>query len=183
MSSKKGESPFGERIKAWRERAVLTQAELDAAIGKTRGYTSQLEGGHIKKPPDRTTCEGLARALGVPKSEVWRYAARERLREFDAELLSFHDDELARTGTDRDGDRGDRERDLLDACRRFGRNAPTVMAALTRMLSADQDGPASSRSFDSTAALLARLDPASIVGALGVLQAAVEGFSRSRRKG
>lgn len=178
MSSKKRELSFGERIKAWRERAALTQAELDAAIGKTRGYTSQLEGGHIKKPPDRDTCEQIARAVGVPKLEVWRHAARDRLREFDPELLAFHEDELARGATDSRPALSEGERDLLDACRQFGRNAPALTVALTRMLNADRHGHWDPKSVEAIATLIIELDTTSIVGALSVFRAAVEGFSR-----
>jgi transcriptional regulator with XRE-family HTH domain len=183
MSSKKKEPLFGGRIKEWRVRAGKTQAELDDAIGKRLGYTSQLEGGHIKKPPDRATCEEIARALAVSTDEVWRHAARARLKEFDPQLLEFHDDELVRAGGGSASGLSDEERALLDSCRQFGREAPTVTRALGRLLDASRAERArASTAFNETATRIMSLDAESVAGLTLVMDAVVGVFVHHRAK-
>lgn len=82
-------SAFGAKIKAWREEKALSQAELDTAIGKARGFIAQTETGRLK-PPGRELCEAIGRALGRPPGEVWSCAAPERLRDFDEDLATWH---------------------------------------------------------------------------------------------
>jgi transcriptional regulator with XRE-family HTH domain len=182
MSSKKKEPSFGELLKEWRVRAGKTQAELDAALDKRLGYTSQLEGGYIKKPPDRPTCELIAQALGVSRHEVWAHAARARLREFDPELLAFHDDEIARTSGVSAIELSDHERALVDACRRFGRHTSIVTAALCRMLDdATAEPGRAPPPFQRTAAQITELDMNAIETVMAVLQSVVDGLARHRK--
>lgn len=181
MSSKKREVSFGERIKEWRMRAGKTQAELDDAIGKRLGYTSQLEGGHIKKPPDRSTCQQIARALGMSTDEVWRHAARARLKEFDAQLLEFHDDELARAGSRSASGMNDQERSLLDSCRQFGRQAPLVALAVGRVLDAAHvEQTRAPEAFEETATRIVALDSDSVAALVPVMHAVVAGLAQHR---
>ena len=183
MSSKKKEPPFGDRIKEWRVRAGKTQAELDDAIGKRLGYTSQLEGGHIKKPPDRATCEEIARALAVSTHEVWRHAARARLKEFDPQLLEFHDEEIGRVGGGSASAMSDEERALLDSCRQFGRQTVTVTRALGRLLDASRaERVRASTPFDETATQIMSLDAEAIAGLLLVMDAVVGAFVHHRAR-
>jgi DNA-binding XRE family transcriptional regulator len=58
----------GGRIRALRERAVLTQAELAAKSGLPQSHISRLENG--QHSPSRVTLERLASALGVPVSDL-----------------------------------------------------------------------------------------------------------------
>jgi transcriptional regulator with XRE-family HTH domain len=183
MSSRKKEPPFGDRIKEWRVRAGKTQAELDDAIGKRLGYTSQLEGGHIKKPPDRPTCQRIADALGMSKDEIWRHAARARLREFDPHLLEFHDEEVARADSGSAPRLSEDERSLLDTCQHFGSKAPVVTLAVSRVLDVAQAERSDLRArFETTAAQITKLDVDSIAAVLHVVEAVVGVFAKGAKR-
>ena len=55
---------LGERLRAARERAGLTQAELSRRSGVAQGYISQLEAG-THTDPGAKRLSALARALGI----------------------------------------------------------------------------------------------------------------------
>jgi transcriptional regulator with XRE-family HTH domain len=52
-----------------REREDMTQEQLAQKAGVTQGYIAQLEGG-LRRNPSLPTLKKLARALGVPVTEL-----------------------------------------------------------------------------------------------------------------
>ena len=56
-------------VKRLREERKLTQAQLGKRAGVTEAYISMLEGGQ-RKNPSLPTLRKLARALGVPVTEL-----------------------------------------------------------------------------------------------------------------
>ena len=62
---------FGSMLAAWRRMAGLTQAEFAILIGKSKGYTYQLESGRIRPPLNRERVDLIAQALGVNGAAVW----------------------------------------------------------------------------------------------------------------
>ena len=56
-------------LKALRERKGLSQTEVAKRSGVTRFYVSQLESG-LRKNPSLPVLKRLARALGVPVTEL-----------------------------------------------------------------------------------------------------------------
>jgi XRE family transcriptional regulator of biofilm formation len=56
-------------LKALREKKGLSQAEVAKRSGVTRFYVSQLESG-LRKNPSLPVLKRLARALGVPVTEL-----------------------------------------------------------------------------------------------------------------
>jgi transcriptional regulator with XRE-family HTH domain len=56
-------------LKALREKKGLSQAEVAKRTGVTRFYVSQLESG-LRKNPSLPVLKRLARALGVPVTEL-----------------------------------------------------------------------------------------------------------------
>lgn len=84
---------FGQRLKGWREDRALSQAAVDEAIEKTRGFTAQIETGRLKPPP-REVCDKYDLVLQLPSGSVWRAAAPERLRDFDEALWIWHREQI-----------------------------------------------------------------------------------------
>jgi transcriptional regulator with XRE-family HTH domain len=80
---------FGDRISAWRALVGLSQAGVDEALGKKRGYIAQIETGRLK-PPEREVCAALDEVLRRAPGEVWSLAAPARLEDFDAEVWAWH---------------------------------------------------------------------------------------------
>lgn len=65
---------FGQRLKQWR-RAIyppVTQRDLAQKLGVSAGYIAHLENGRTL--PGRETLKALARALGVPETEMLKEA-------------------------------------------------------------------------------------------------------------
>lgn len=81
--------PFPARLLAWRKKARVSQAALDAAIGHPRGYVAQIEMGRLR-PPDRATCLEIGRVLGVSGPIVWDAARDERLKALDPDLYDHY---------------------------------------------------------------------------------------------
>ena len=65
---------FGSMLAAWRKMAGLSQRDLASLIGKSTGYTYQLESGRIRPPLVRDRACELADALGVDSDTVWSAA-------------------------------------------------------------------------------------------------------------
>lgn len=80
---------FRDALKQWRIRSGLGQMELDAAIGKNRGFVNHLENG-VTKPPERAVCFAIGAALGVSGEVVWDAARDERLQGFDLDLYRHY---------------------------------------------------------------------------------------------
>jgi len=66
MTREKG---FGAVLKTLREEKGLTQAQLAKAAGTTQEYVAMLETG-VRKNPTIETLKRLAKALGVPVTEL-----------------------------------------------------------------------------------------------------------------
>jgi len=60
---------LGTAIRNLRQALRLTQEQLAKKVGVTQGYIGHLERG-LKKNPSLPTLKKLARALGVPVSEM-----------------------------------------------------------------------------------------------------------------
>jgi transcriptional regulator with XRE-family HTH domain len=60
---------FAMRLKQIREAHGLTQEQLAKKVGVTQGYIGHLERG-LKKHPSLPTLKKLAKALGVPVTEL-----------------------------------------------------------------------------------------------------------------
>ena len=60
---------LGTAIRNLRQALRLTQEELAKQVGVTQGYIGHLERG-LKKNPSLLTLKKLARALGVPVTEL-----------------------------------------------------------------------------------------------------------------
>ncbi len=86
---------FPEALRSWRRQAGVSQAELDARLGRSAGTVAQFEVGRLK-PPDRATCSAIAVALGVSEAEVWTIARDERLRLADPDAFADLAQEHAR---------------------------------------------------------------------------------------
>ncbi len=71
------QAQFGGVLRAYRERAQLSQEALADLSGLHRTYISQLERG--LKSPSLTSLDGLAQALGVKPHQLVK-AAERRLR-------------------------------------------------------------------------------------------------------
>ena len=56
-------------IKKLREQRDMTQEQLAKKAGVTQGYIAQLEGG-LRRNPSLPSLRKLARALGVPVTEL-----------------------------------------------------------------------------------------------------------------
>ena len=69
---------FGAYLKRLRQRANLTQGELARRCGLSDAYINQLETAKAD-PPTRQVCKVLARALGVDRNDLWKYAFTARL--------------------------------------------------------------------------------------------------------
>ena len=81
---------FGEKLRAWRKSARVSQASLERTIGRNRGWVNSHEKG-VTKPPDKGTCEQIAQALGLADQVVWAAARAERLRGFDEDLWRWYE--------------------------------------------------------------------------------------------
>jgi transcriptional regulator with XRE-family HTH domain len=62
---------FGKRLRKIRRNQDLTQAQLAETIGVTMEFVSLLERGQTS--PSFETLEKLAKALGVPVSELFQF--------------------------------------------------------------------------------------------------------------
>lgn len=88
---------FGEQLRIWREARTprVTQDDLAQAIGRTRAWIARIE---TERPdvtaPDRATCDAIARALEVPREDVWAAAAPDRLAKLDRDLLDWHEQQV-----------------------------------------------------------------------------------------
>ena len=69
---------FGAHLGQLRRAANLTQGELARKCGLSDAYINQLETGKAD-PPTSRVCQALARALGVDKNALWKYAFAARL--------------------------------------------------------------------------------------------------------
>jgi transcriptional regulator with XRE-family HTH domain len=83
---------FGSWVRELRERIGVKQSEVEDHLNKGRGFMNRLESGAT--PPDRSTCDILADALGVDPDELWERAAPERLRGLDEDLADWHREKL-----------------------------------------------------------------------------------------
>ncbi|MAG24138.1 hypothetical protein CMI47_01035 [Candidatus Pacearchaeota archaeon] len=81
---------FGEKLRAWRKSARVSQASLERVIGRNRGWVNSHEKG-VTKPPDKGTCDQIAQALGLADPVVWAAARAERLRGFDEDLWRWYE--------------------------------------------------------------------------------------------
>ena len=81
---------FGEKLRAWRKSARVSQASLERVIGRNRGWVNSHEKG-VTKPPDKGTCDQIAQALGLTDPVVWAAARAERLRGFDEDLWRWYE--------------------------------------------------------------------------------------------
>ena len=65
---------FGQRLKEWREALypAVTQRDLAKKLGVSAGYVAHLEKGRIM--PGQEKLKALAKALGVPETEVLKEA-------------------------------------------------------------------------------------------------------------
>ena len=64
------------RLREWRERRLLTQAELAAKVGVTAGTVNRIERGVHR--PRLSTIRKLAEALGVTPDELVQWDTGER---------------------------------------------------------------------------------------------------------
>jgi len=69
---------FGSRLRLQRLKGGLTQSQLARSARLTSAYINQLENSKAA-PPTRAVCGLLARALGIDKSELWKYSFTARL--------------------------------------------------------------------------------------------------------
>ena len=69
---------FGSHLRLHRLKAGLTQGQLARSARLTGAYINQLENSKAA-PPTRAVCGLLARALGIDKSELWKYSFTARL--------------------------------------------------------------------------------------------------------
>jgi len=69
---------FGSRLRLQRLKGGLTQSQLARSVRLTSAYINQLENSKAA-PPTRAVCGLLARALGIDKSELWKYSFTARL--------------------------------------------------------------------------------------------------------
>ena len=99
---------FGNRIRRWRHdlQPPMTQRELASRIGVSNGFLAHIETGRTL--PGIRTLRALAKALGVPETEMLREAgylstapppSDERLL-VDPELREFFRDDWSRLTTD-----------------------------------------------------------------------------------
>lgn len=66
-----GAKTFGERVKAAREAAGISQGELERRLGlESRGYVSMLESNQRGKKPSEDFVSNVARALGVTRDAL-----------------------------------------------------------------------------------------------------------------
>ena len=70
---------FGMLLRRERLRSGLNQQALAARCGVSAVYIYRLEKGGID-PPSRTMCRGLAKALRVDASLLWKHAFESRFR-------------------------------------------------------------------------------------------------------
>jgi len=106
---------FREQVRRWRRERGVTQAEMDAVIGKT-GWTVQFESGRTRPPP-RDVCVGIAKALGLDLDEVWWRCAPERIEGYDPDLLEWHEQDAQRRAST---DLATPEVDLIEQLRERG---------------------------------------------------------------
>lgn len=99
---------FGNRIRRWRQnfQPPMTQRELASRIGVSNGFLAHIETGRTL--PGIRTLRALAKALGVPETEMLREAGylstapptgNEQLLD-DPELRAFFRDDWSRLTTD-----------------------------------------------------------------------------------
>ena len=69
---------IGTHLKRLRQKANLNQTELARKCRLSDAHINQLETGKAD-PPTSRVCHALARALGVDKNVLWRYAFAARL--------------------------------------------------------------------------------------------------------
>jgi transcriptional regulator with XRE-family HTH domain len=69
---------FGAHLGQLRRAANLTQGDLARKCGLSDAYINQLETGKAD-PPTSRVCQALARALGVDKNALLKYAFTARL--------------------------------------------------------------------------------------------------------
>jgi 5'-deoxynucleotidase YfbR-like HD superfamily hydrolase len=81
---------FSRLLKAWRHQARRSQADVDEALGRPRGFIAQVEMGRLA-PPRRKECFLIGLALGVPGETVWDASRPERLRLLDPELYEHYE--------------------------------------------------------------------------------------------
>jgi len=65
---------FGQKIKEWRQslRPLLTQRELADKVGVTYGFIAHIETGMTL--PGKETLRALAKALGIPETQMFKEA-------------------------------------------------------------------------------------------------------------
>ena len=99
---------FGNRIRRWRQsfQPPMTQRELASRIGVSNGFLAHIETGRTL--PGIRTLRALAKALGVPETEMLREAGYlstappegdERLLD-DPDLRAFFREDWSRLTTD-----------------------------------------------------------------------------------
>jgi transcriptional regulator with XRE-family HTH domain len=113
---------FPSRLRAWREAAGISRAQLENELTSARrnpsstgNYIAMLENGR-HKPPDRGVCEVIAAKLDLPADEVWTASARARMAAVG--VLDFHDEVIGRTAEAAravaSGKLNEREQDLIE---------------------------------------------------------------------
>lgn len=196
---------FAESLKEWRKGADLSQAALDARVGMARGFVAQIEVGRLK-PPGRSACEDLERALNaalierdrspLPEGTVWRIAAPERLEQLDLDLARWHGEEVNRAhGLELRVVPTAPEEELLEQVRRAGDG---VAAELAQVMAVVGDQPEErtwnvARTIESAMGVRAdravlelfrrlhRLHPTSQASAWGTLATVVQSLWRAER--
>ena len=111
----------------------MSQAELDARLGRSTGTVAQFEVGRLK-PPDRSTCSAIAVALGVSEAEVWTIARDERLRLADPDAFADLVQEHARARLE--SPLGEAEVELVNLLRVLDRERGQPEGTVARTLSA-----------------------------------------------
>lgn len=80
---------FGMRIRSWRMAVRLSQGELAAKIGVTKGFVAHIESG--RTVPGAEKCKSIARALGVPESDILTLAGHPTMSGVDDVRLLDND--------------------------------------------------------------------------------------------
>jgi transcriptional regulator with XRE-family HTH domain len=117
---------FGEKLRAWRKSARVSQASLERTIGRARGWVSSHEKG-ATKPPDKATCQQIAHALGLADQVVWTAARAERLRGFDEDLWRWYEEierQTPSTSSEVSSEMSDHQNDVNNLLKRLESEEP-----------------------------------------------------------
>jgi transcriptional regulator with XRE-family HTH domain len=76
---------IGERLKALRERKLMSQGDVQKSTGLLRCYISRVENGHTV--PSVETLEKLAQALDVPMYRLFTDEAHVKMPNIPAEII------------------------------------------------------------------------------------------------